>query len=478
MNSNSPLKNVLPICLLLLQILTAPGQTLYSTTGSETGEGQLFTADPATGSTTLVGDLVDANGAIGVTGIAFDPFTRVLYGVTAGNSFNDPYSLFTIDTATGDATLIGSFGSPPILDISFDANGVLYGWRRGNVNKLVTIDLATGAPTVVGGPGRSGEGGGLTFTSTGALYLMLESDFVNDGAIQIIQVDPATGNLTDGPLLPVDFSFSWITSLTENNGTLYGTLSDPSQAASLITVDPTTGDAAVVGSLPDDTDGLAFLPPASVIDRHIFYNGSAWDGSDTAANALDDAAIATDKTALLPGETAAFANYTSYTRGINGIMIDGAFADPAAISVADFAFKVGNDNIPSGWTTTTGPTNVTLRAGAGTGGSDRITLIWANNAIQKQWLQITVLPTANTGLSSADVFYFGNAIGESGNSTANAQVNLSDEIAARNNLNPIGPVPLTNPYDYNRDKHINVSDEIAARNNVAVVTALHLISPP
>ena len=36
----------------------------------------------------------------------------------------------------------------------------------------------------------------------------------------------------------------------------------------------------------------------------------------------DDAAIATDKTALLPGETASLANYTSYSRGINGIMVD------------------------------------------------------------------------------------------------------------------------------------------------------------
>ena len=36
----------------------------------------------------------------------------------------------------------------------------------------------------------------------------------------------------------------------------------------------------------------------------------------------DDLAIAPDKTALLPGMRGSFANVTSYTRGINGVMID------------------------------------------------------------------------------------------------------------------------------------------------------------
>ena len=56
--------------------------------------------------------------------------------------------------------------------------------------------------------------------------------------------------------------------------------------------------------------------PAAVIGRHVFYNNSAYDATD------DDDAIATDKVALLPGETATFANYTSYARGINGLMVD------------------------------------------------------------------------------------------------------------------------------------------------------------
>jgi hypothetical protein len=39
-------------------------------------------------------------------------------------------------------------------------------------------------------------------------------------------------------------------------------------------------------------------------------------------------------------------------------------------------------------------------------------LIWADGAITNTWVEVTVLATANTGLSADDVFFFGNAIGE------------------------------------------------------------------
>jgi len=218
-----------------------------------------------------------------------------------------------------------------------------------------------------------------------------------------------------------------------------------------------------------------------VVGRCVFYNGSAWDGNDASANANDDNAIATDKFPLFDVSTATFANYTSYSRGINGIMVD--IQNPAngpAISASDFSFKVGNDNTPGTWNTATAPTSVTRRVGAGVNGSDRFTLIWADNAIQKQWLQVTVLASGNTGLSSAEVFYFGNAIGESGNSLANAQVNSSDENAAR--IHPrsfLNPAAIDDLYDYNRDKRVNSSDENFARiASTSFLNALKLIQLP
>ena len=76
----------------------------------------------------------------------------------------------------------------------------------------------------------------------------------------------------------------------------------------------------------------------AVIDRHVFYNNSAWDGNSPAANAADDAAVAPDKNPLLPGGTATFANYSSYGKGVNGVMIDiaGLPGTSATITAADF----------------------------------------------------------------------------------------------------------------------------------------------
>jgi hypothetical protein len=217
---------------------------------------------------------------------------------------------------------------------------------------------------------------------------------------------------------------------------------------------------------------------AAIAGRLVFYNYCVWDGNNPAANVGDDAAIATDKTALLPGGTASFANYTSYSRGINGVMVDiaGLGGTPAA---GDFVFKVGNDNSPAGWPSAPAPSSVTLRAGAGTGGSDRVTLIWADNAIQKQWLQVTVLANATSRLAANDVFYFGNAIGETGNSTANAAVNAFDEIGVRAHPRLAGnPADITDTFDINRDRYVNAFDEIQVRANGSLAgTVLQLITP-
>ncbi len=226
--------------------------------------------------------------------------------------------------------------------------------------------------------------------------------------------------------------------------------------------------------------GAFELVAASVVGRCVFYNNSSFDGNDPAANASDDAAIATDKTALLPGGTASFANYTSYSRGINGVMVDIQNA-PGTPTVADFAFRVGNDNSPGGWATGPAPTSVTVRTGAGAGGSDRITIIWADNAIEKQWLEVTVLATANTGLSTADTFYLGNAIGETGNSPSDAEVTPTDEVAVRNGPHTLSqnPATVTDACDFNRDRKVGPTDQIICRNNgTSGPTALQLITVP
>jgi hypothetical protein len=236
------------------------------------------------------------------------------------------------------------------------------------------------------------------------------------------------------------------------------------------------------------------VAPASLgpLGRQLFYNHSKFDGNDAAISAGDDDAIATDKSAYLPGSGAStFANVSSYALGINGIMVD--ISNAAAVTVSDFLFRVGNHNAPSTWNAAPAPAALSVRPGGGVSGSDRVAITWADNAIRKQWLEVIVLSNANTGLpqkagypiGQADVFYFGHALADSGsgNTATQSNVNSTDELAARNNPQSLfNNIPVTNLHDYNRDGQVNVSDALIARNNPTsisnVTRFLTIANPP
>ena len=78
------------------------------------------------------------------------------------------------------------------------------------------------------------------------------------------------------------------------------------------------------------------------------------------------------------------------------------------------------------------------------------------------------------------MFYFGNAIGETGNSASDAAVTPTDEVDVRNNPHSLGvnPAGISDAYDFNRDKRVSPTDAILARNNgTNPATALKLITP-
>ena len=222
------------------------------------------------------------------------------------------------------------------------------------------------------------------------------------------------------------------------------------------------------------------LATPAVVDRHVFYNNSTFDGDDPLFNAYDDDAIATDKEAkvLRPGGSCSFTNYTSYDKGINGIMVD-IYRAAGTVTADDFEFKVGNISDTSTWAPLTAPSLVSVRPTPGHQNTDRVTVIWPDHSIQNQWLEVTVKSTYATSLSEPEVFYFGNVVGECGDSPASAQVNATDEIGARNNpRNVSNPADITDPYDYNRDGLVNATDEIISRNNPTnFMTGLRLIAP-
>ena len=245
-----------------------------------------------------------------------------------------------------------------------------------------------------------------------------------------------------------------------------GTLSTPDPVVTYSYDDP--GEFTVTLTVGDDN-----VPPRSdstdllmevngtveISDRYVFYNNSAWD--DPGRGGSDSQAIATDKVALLPGQEASFANYTSYVRGINGIIIDVlGLANPGAIDATDFTFKLGNDDTPADWSDAPMPS---IDVMPGPGGADRILMSWDDNAITNTWLEVTVLVTANTGLPAADVFYFGNLVGEC---TGDGKVKTFDVRETRNSPRPFfDPALLDTLHDFNRDRRVNAIDTLIVRNN-------------
>jgi hypothetical protein len=215
------------------------------------------------------------------------------------------------------------------------------------------------------------------------------------------------------------------------------------------------------------------LPPASqVVGRAVFYNRSVWDGNNEAATAADDAAVATDKSALRPGQKATFANYTSYSRGLNGLAID-VDRLPGTPTAADFLFHAGNTPDPGTWPAAPAPASVVIRPGAGAGGSDRILLAWGTEVVRKAWLRVTVLATAATGLAAPDVFYFGNAVGETGNSVADARVTAADALRVLGHVT--ASAAIGDPYDVNRDGRVGAADRLLVLGNLSALSPLILL---
>ncbi len=289
----------------------------------------------------------------------------------------------------------------------------------------------------------------------------VQSSEITAGTRRILLFSDQNLNLPNGELVLITFTIAG----SANPGTVTVSLSG------VLVANP-DADAVATDSL---TDGGVVVSEATAVvqARHLFYNDSGFDGTTNAD------AIATDKQALLPGGQAAFANYSSFSKGINGIIVDIAgLLNPSGIGSNDFEFKVGNSDDTSSWTVAPAPSSITASAGTGTGGSDRIEIEWANNAIQKQWLEVTVLATSDTGLAAQDRFYFGNAIGESGNSSIDAKVDISDESQARQNpRNFLNPAPIDFAMDFNRDAKVDISDENLARSHATnFLTALRLLN--
>ena len=122
-------------------VLYGTYETLPTATASD-----LVIVDQSSGALTTIG----STGFQLVEGLAYDPVSGVLYGVTSGATGGD---LITIDMTTGGGTHVGATGFTHVAALEFNRRELFAGidmGAGGNGGTLITIDPDTGAGTVVG----------------------------------------------------------------------------------------------------------------------------------------------------------------------------------------------------------------------------------------------------------------------------------------------------------------------------------------
>ena len=258
------LRAAVPAALLAIGMAWSPaamGQKLYASSvrwvadSSGVVGGSLYSVALATGSASFIAPFqLNGSTPLGITGIAVHPATGVFYGITSPLSRNFPRSLVTFNPATGDARMVGPLrisGS----DLAFSRSGILYAWLP-ETSQLGTVSLEAGAVTPIGRAAAAGPPAGLAIDASGRAYITPK------GATGTLDtVDIATGAVKTGPQLTGAPFESTINSMTFTTlGLLLAVNSNAGAPAAtrLVAINVASGAVANIGTLPDDTDGIAF----------------------------------------------------------------------------------------------------------------------------------------------------------------------------------------------------------------------------
>jgi hypothetical protein len=206
-----------------------------------------------------VGPLNDSLGAnYPMTGMAFNPITGVLYGSTGNSGASGaPHTLVTINPTNALVTVIGSFNvssGASMADLAFTPSGNLYGVATNGGASLYSINTLTGQATIVGSSGfNSTSGGGLAISSAGVFYgTPISADFGT--------YDPTTGAYMNigTPGHPAGAGTGYAALAFDSNGVLYG--DDLGTPPHLVTIDPATATITDLGTSVLRLDAIAFSP--------------------------------------------------------------------------------------------------------------------------------------------------------------------------------------------------------------------------
>jgi hypothetical protein len=445
------------------------------------------------------------------------------YSQTITQNLSFPNSI--LFNAAGDKFYVSNFAFDIVDDVpvpvgvsQFNADGTSAGANivGGSILQTTGLQWASDDELIVGGYN------GLVAKSSGGVSAL--ADYINptpalSGASGVLRIGtdlyvsamfvPAIYkyDITGAPAVVSSFTINTLPfpetliAAPDGNGLLVGVLGNIAGTGNIsrigfngaldpITVFAPSGNG--ITAFQEATAMVVVSEPASVATvtgRRLFYNNSIWD--DPGFGFTNASAIAGDKTAYVPNgaNTTSFANMSSYTKGINGIMVEIASAENT-LTAADFTVKMSGQNLaanntPSTWTAAPSFT-VTRIADTPSAGTDRYELVWADGAITNRYLYVVVEGNdalggnnTNTGLAASDYFFFGNKIGDVGSPEFYPNVNATDQVQVRNNQGVLAPPSgVLNLFDFNRDALVDATDQIIARNNQGAMPWLDLTAPP
>jgi uncharacterized repeat protein (TIGR03803 family) len=429
-------------------------------TGGDNSLGTVWELLSGSNSITTLASFNGGNGASPRCGLVMDSFGN-LFGTTLSGGANSDGTIFEVTPASDSITVLASFnradGALPEGTVSLDNQGNLFvrATSGGASNHGAVVELAKGSNSIT-----------LLASFNQSDGVSYDSGVIADAYGNVYGTTTYQDQGRFGSIYEVVAGSGSITTLFSFNITASGPHGD-------LLIDPMGNIYGTTESGGIANAGTIFaLSPSVVTARYFFYNDSAFNDDSAGGTSADLNAIAPDKTALLPGQTAAYSNLTDYSKGINGIIIDiSNLPSGATLTPSDFQFATGDVNDTTTWTPlTTSPTVTLLPA---TGGVTPVDLTWPNGTITNTWLQVTVLADANTGLASNDVSYYGNLVGKVSDTGSPEQVTALDLTQIENNI--VGVATITDPYDVNKDGSVDAEDLVITQRNS--FSALRLITP-
>ena len=158
--ANNSITTIGPITGFRVEGMTVgPNSIIYAATDNTD---ELITINTTTGAGTVVGSF---GVALSNPGLAYCADNNIMYMVDVG-------SLYSVNLATANLTLIGTGVNPDTTGLACSGNGQLYVLNRSS-DTLYTVNRTTGAATFVGNLGINIADGGLTFNGS---QLLMVSD--------------------------------------------------------------------------------------------------------------------------------------------------------------------------------------------------------------------------------------------------------------------------------------------------------------